>query len=144
MSSLPIAFDYNDAIMNHHLHLPITVFKKPETEDEYKSLESVLDEIIDVVRDDEGHSLAIAMQIIGDNLERYDNEVNQDIGYDISDIEMVEYLMEKHNLAQKNLAEIFGSQANVSKFLSGKRGLSNAQIAGLKHFFKISSDFFIK
>jgi len=51
--------------------------------------------------------------------------------------------MEKHNLAQKDLAKIFGGQANVSKFLSGKRGLLNAQIAGLKHFFKISSGFFI-
>ena len=137
-------FDYNDTTTNHHLHLPIAIFKKPETEDEYRSLESILDKIIDIVRDDESHPLAIAMQIIGDNLERYDNEVNQDIGHDVSNIEMVEYLMKKHNLLQKDLAEIFGGQANVSKFLNGKRSLSHAQITGLKHLFKISSDFFIK
>jgi len=64
MSSLPITFDYNDAIMNHHFHLPIAVFKKPETEDESKSLESVLEKLIDVVRDDESHSLAIASKLL--------------------------------------------------------------------------------
>jgi HTH-type transcriptional regulator/antitoxin HigA len=47
-------------------------------------------------------------------------------------------------LHQNALASIFGSQANVSKFLSGKRKLSKSQIMGLKKKFGISADFFIK
>lgn len=49
-----------------------------------------------------------------------------------------------HYLKQSDLAEIFGGQANVSKFLSGERALSKSQILGLKNKFKISGDFFLK
>ncbi len=40
---------------------------------------------------------------------------------------MLEYLMKSHNLLQTDLADIFGGQANVSKFLNGKRPLSKNQ-----------------
>jgi hypothetical protein len=51
------------------------------------------------------------------------------IGKDISDIEMVMYLMKKNNLYQKDLAPIFGGQANVSKFLNGERELGKKHIS---------------
>ena len=57
---------------------------------------------------------------------------------------MVKYLMQEHQLYQKDLAPIFGSQANVSKFLNGQRELSKKQIVGLRSMFGISSDFFLK
>ena len=66
------------------------------------------------------------------------------IGANVSDIELVTFLMKSHNLRQSDLAEIFGGQANVSKFLNGDRSLSKAQILGLKNKFKISADFFLK
>jgi antitoxin component HigA of HigAB toxin-antitoxin module len=43
-----------------------------------------------------------------------------------------------------DLADIFGSQANVSKFLNSERPLSMKQISGLKERFGISADFFVK
>ncbi len=57
---------------------------------------------------------------------------------------MVKYLMKSHNLHQSDLADIFGGQANVSKYLNGERSLSKSQIAGLKKRFGISADFFVK
>jgi len=84
------------------------------------------------------------MQIIGENLEQYDNEHYPEIGHNVSEIDMVKYLMSLHAFHQKDLADIFGGQANVSKFLNGERPLSKNQILGLKKKFGISADFFVK
>lgn len=142
--SVALAIDYVDPKTDHKFHLPISVFKKPHNEKEYSKLEKILDNLIDEVRDNEKHPLAIAMQIIGDNLEQYDNEHYPAIGHNISEIDMVKYLMKSHNLHQSDLAKIFGGQANVSKYLNGERPLSKNQIAGLKKRFGISADFFVR
>ena len=144
MNMPALAIDYVDQKTNHKIHLPINVFKKPSNSKEYAKLEKVLDQLIDEVRDNEKHPLAIAMQIIGENLEQYDNEHYPDIGQNISDIDMVKYLMKTHHLHQTDLADVFGGQANVSKYLNGERLLSKSQILGLKKRFGISADFFVK
>ena len=143
MNMPALTVDYKDQQTKHEFHLPITVFKKPANAIEYSKIEKTLDKLIDEVRDNEVHPLALAMQIIGDNLEQYDNEHYPAIGENISDIEMVKYLMKSHNLRQQDLADIFGGQANVSKFLHGERVLAKSQISKLKKQFGISADFFI-
>lgn len=142
--SVALAIDYIDPKTDHKFHLPVSVFKKPSTIKEYSRLEKILDQLLDEVRDDETHPLAIVMQIIGENLEQYDNEHFSPIGHEVSDIEMVKYLMKSHDLNQNDIADIFGGQANVSKFLNGERSLSKNQITGLKKKFGVSADFFIK
>ena len=77
-------------------------------------------------------------------LEQYDNDNFPLIGENVTDSEMVKYLMKINNLHQKDLASIFGGQANVSKFLNGERGLGKNHISELKRKFKISADFFLK
>jgi HTH-type transcriptional regulator/antitoxin HigA len=141
---MTLAIDYIDHKTSHKIHLPISVFKKPTNAKEYAKLEKILDELIDEVRDNSRHPLALVMQIIGENLEQYDNQHFPAIGQDISDIEMVEYLMQARNLHQVDLADIFAGQANVSKFLNGERPLSKKQIIGLKEKFNLSADCFIK
>jgi HTH-type transcriptional regulator / antitoxin HigA len=142
--SVALAIDYIDPKTDHRFHLPVSIFKKPTNQKEYARLEKILDQLIDEVRNNERHPLAIVMQIIGDNLEQYDNEHYPDIGQNVSEIDFVKYLMDSHDLNQNDLADIFGGQANVSKFLSGERSLSKSQIAGLKKRFGISADFFVK
>jgi HTH-type transcriptional regulator/antitoxin HigA len=139
-----LAIDYVNPKTNHRFHFPVSIFKKPSNEKEYAKLEKILDNLIDEVRDNERHPLAVVMQIIGENLEEYDNEHFPAMGDNVSEIDMVKYLMEARDLSQKDLADIFGGQANVSKFLNGERSLSKNQIAGLKERFGISADFFIK
>ena len=141
MTMTALSIDYVDERTNHQFHLPLSVFKKPRNSEDYSFLEKILDRLSDEVRDDETHPLA--MQIIGDNLEQYDDEHHPDIGANITDVEMVRYLMEKNHLHQKDLADIFGSQANVSKFLNGERQLGKNAILGLKKRFGISADFFV-
>ena len=143
MTMTALSIDYVDERTNHEFHLPLSVFKKPENRGEYSRLEEILERITDEVRDNEDHPLALAMQIIGENLERYDDEHHPEIGANITDVEMVKYLMKSHHLHQKDLADIFGSQANVSKFLNGERQLGKTAILGLKKRFGISADFFV-
>lgn len=143
MTTTALAIDYVDEKSKHQVHLPLQVFKKPTTTQEYSELETILDQLIDEVRDDEQHPLALAMQIIGENLEQYDNEHFPMIGKQINHVELVKYLIKENNLCQKDLADIFGGQANVSKFLTGKRKLGKAQIAGLKIRFGLSADLFL-
>lgn len=144
MSTAALAIDYIDQKTNKKFHLPISVFKKPSNAKEYSKLEKILDNLIDQVRDNDKHPLAIAMQIIGENLEQYDNEHYPMIGHHINEIDMIKYLMKTRHLHQIDLADIFGGQANVSKFLNGERSLSKNQIVGLKKRFGISADFFVK
>lgn len=143
MKNTALAIDYVDAKTHHKFHFPITVFKKPINESEYKNLEKLMDTLIDEVKDNTKHPLAIVMQIIGDNLEQYDDEHHPAIGKNISAVDMVKHLMQTKGLTQKDLAPIFSSQANVSKFLHGERELSKKQIEGLKTRFGISADFFL-
>jgi HTH-type transcriptional regulator/antitoxin HigA len=139
-----LAIDYVNQKTKHEFHLPLVVFKKPTNGKEYESLADILDQLIDEVRDDEHHPLALAMQIIGENLEQYDNEHFPLIGENVTDVEMIKYLMNINDLHQKDLAPIFGGQANVSKFLNGERSLGKNHIMALKKKFKISADFFLK
>jgi HTH-type transcriptional regulator/antitoxin HigA len=143
MTIAALSIDYVDERTKHQFHLPLSVFKKPRNNEDYSFLEKILDRLLDEISDDETHPLAIAMQIIGDNLEQYDDEHHPDIGENISDVAMVRYLMETNHLHQKDLADIFGSQANVSKFLNGERLLGKKAILGLKQRFGISADFFV-
>ena len=143
MNMPALSIDYFDKKTKHEFHLPLTVFQKPKNKTEYARLEKLLDQLIDEVRDNEDHQLAIAMQIIGENLEQFDDERYPAIGSNISEIDMVKYLMKSHQLHQKDLADIFGGQANVSKFLNGERALGKKAISGLKRRFGISADFFV-
>ncbi len=144
MSAPALKIDYVDKKTRHEFHLPVTIFKKPSTEKEYADLERILDKLIDEVRGDEKHPLTVVMQIIGDNLEQYDNEHHLPIGAKVTDVAMVKYLMQANQLNQADMADIFGGQGNVSKFLHGERPLSKSQIAKLKLRFGLSADFFVK
>jgi HTH-type transcriptional regulator/antitoxin HigA len=143
MNKKVLRIHYVDKKTGDVFHLPVATFKKPSTAAEYAELEKLLDELIDVVRGQGKHPLSMVMQIIGENLEQYDNAHFPDIGANINEIDFVKFLMTSHGYHQSDLADIFGGQANVSKYLKGERPLSKKQIIGLKKKFNISADFFI-
>ncbi len=143
MSAAALAIDYVNKKTNHKFHIPIKVLKVPETDKEYARLQKILNKLIDEVRDNEHHPLVDLMEIIGNHLEIYDDQHYPAIGSNISNIEMVRYLMESKRLVQKDLAPIFGSQGNVSLFLKGERSLNRNHIAKLKETFGLSADLFI-
>ena len=61
-----------------------------------------------------------------------------------SAVEVVRFLLDQHNLKQRDLAGIFGGEPQVSMFLSGQRRLTIQQIQGLSERFHVSADVFLE
>jgi HTH-type transcriptional regulator/antitoxin HigA len=61
---------------------------------------------------------------------------------DIYGIKLLKFLLEEHNLRQKDLVPIFKTESIVSEILNGKRDLTVRHIQELAKFFKISPEMF--
>lgn len=57
-------------------------------------------------------------------------------------LDVLRFLMEQHNLLQKDLADVFGTPSIVSEILNGKRELNKEQIARLSSRFHVSPELF--
>ena len=57
-------------------------------------------------------------------------------------LDVVRFLMEQHNLLQKDLADVFGTRSIVSEVLSGKRDLNKDHIERLSARFHVSPEVF--
>jgi HTH-type transcriptional regulator/antitoxin HigA len=62
---------------------------------------------------------------------------------DASPVVVLGFLMEQHDLRQSDLADVFGSQSNVSEILSGKREINARQARALAKRFGVSPAAFI-
>lgn len=54
----------------------------PHSKDEYQQLVTLLDSLIDEVREDESHPLASLMEIVGVLIEKYEDEHVPELGTD--------------------------------------------------------------
>ena len=57
-------------------------------------------------------------------------------------LEVLRFLMEQHELKQKDLVGVFGTRSIVSEVLSGKRELNKGYIERLSRRFHVSPDVF--
>jgi len=57
---------------------------------------------------------------------------------DAGPVDVIRHLMEAHNLRQKDLADVFGTESIVSDVLNGKRELAKEHIRRLSHRFHVS------
>ena len=57
---------------------------------------------------------------------------------DVGPLDIVRHLMEEHNLRQKDLTDVFGTESIVSDVLNGKRVLNKEHIRRLSERFKVS------
>ncbi len=112
----------------------------PTSEKEYVRLTKRLDELLDMVGNDQNHSLNSLIDVISCLVTTYDAE-----HYNISEasgIDALKYLMHEHKLKQSDLSEI-GSQGVVSEILNGKRELNLRQVKLLAKKFNVSPETFI-
>ena len=58
-------------------------------------------------------------------------------------VSVVRFLIEQHNLTQRDLIPQFGSESAVSMFLAGQRNLTIEQVRKLSTRFKLPTDVFI-
>jgi HTH-type transcriptional regulator / antitoxin HigA len=111
------------------------IFSVPHTEAEYNNLVTLLDNLIDEVKENEEHPLSSLMETVGSLIESYeDDNCQTNLG---TPLEALSFLMKEHGVKQTELTEV-GSQGVVSEVLTGKRNLNIRQIKELSSRFSVS------
>jgi HTH-type transcriptional regulator/antitoxin HigA len=59
-------------------------------------------------------------------------------------VEVVRFLLDQHGLKQRDVADLFGGEPQVSMFLSGHRKLTIPQIQALSERFHVGTDVFLR
>ena len=111
------------------------IFSVPHTEAEYNNLVTLLDNLIDEVKENEEHPLSSLMETVGSLIKSYeDDNCQTNLG---TPLEALSFLMKEHGVKQTDLTEV-GSQGVVSEVLTGKRNLNIRQIKELSSRFNVS------
>ncbi len=107
----------------------------------YRSIIGLMNELIDEIGDRQAHPLQGLLDIV--TLLVTDYEARQVKLPDAAPAEVLRFLMQQHGLRQADLAELFGSQSNVSEILAGKRAINLRQAKALGKRFGTSPSAFI-
>lgn len=112
-----------------------------DSERHYRSMVEFMNDLLDEVGDRESHPLMGLLDVVTTFVRNYE-ESNVQIP-DAKPAVVLRFLMEQHGLRQTDLADLFGTQSNVSEALNGKREINARQAKALAKRFGISSAVFI-
>jgi HTH-type transcriptional regulator/antitoxin HigA len=112
-----------------------------EIERHYRAMVRFMNQLVDKVGNREDHPLSGLLDIVSAFTRDYE-ERNVAIP-DADPAAVLRFLMEQHDLRQDDLADIFGSQSNVSEVLHRKRQINARQARALAKRFNISPAVFI-
>jgi HTH-type transcriptional regulator/antitoxin HigA len=113
----------------------------PHNDTEYEKLIIFVEMLMKVSRVKKDEHLTSLLRLIAKNIEEY--EAHRYPTKHMTPIDMLEFLMDEHNLSQSDFPEI-GSQSLVSKILSGERQLTVEHIQKLSKRFGVSPSVFIE
>lgn len=111
------------------------------SERHYRAMVSFMNELLESVGDRESHPLSGLLDIVTTFVHDYE-ESNIEMP-DTSPADVLRFLMEQHKLRQSDLAELFGSQSNVSEILNGKREINARHAKALAKRFGVSPAAFL-
>lgn len=108
----------------------------------------LMGDLMDEIGDVESHPAHRYMELLTEAIARYESQIYPSIFAQVKPedkaLEMLKFLMEAQSVKQTDLADIFGSQGNVSQILKGERKLSNVEhIRKLAVRFKVDPAVFI-
>jgi len=121
-------------------HTPVKL-RAVENERHYRAMVGLMNKLVDEIGDRETHPLMGLLDIVTFFVRDYEER-----NIEIPEAEprvALRFLMEQHGLRQSDLAEIFGSQSNVSEILNGKREINARQARALGDRFGVSPAVFI-
>ncbi len=101
----------------------------------------VMDELLERIGSDESHPLMPLLDLLAKQIEAYEEEHHN--VPDATPAEVLQYLMEEHDLKQTDLADELGGQSVVSSILNGKRELNTRQVKALAARFNVSPAVFL-
>ena len=111
------------------------------SERHYKAMTEFMNELLDEIGDRELHPLAGLLDVVTMFVRDYEErEVKIPAA---SPAAVLRFLMDQHGLRQIDLADVFGSQSNVSEVLSGKREINARQARALGRQLMVSPAVFI-
>lgn len=106
----------------------------------YSQMVALMNSLLDVVGEDEGHALSGLLELVGDIVSNYENShyaIEKGAPHD-----SLRFLMEARGLKQDDLSAIV-PQSNLSAILAGKRKISATLAGKLGKFFGVSSALFV-
>lgn len=112
-----------------------------ENERHYRAMVDFMNKLLDKISDRETHPLMGLLDVVTFFVRDYE-ERNVEIP-DAEPSAVLRFLMEQNNLRQADLADLFGSQSNVSEVLNGKREINARQARALAQKFGVSPAVFI-
>ena len=101
----------------------------------------VMDELLERIGTNESHPLMPLLDLLTKQIEAYEEEHHN--LPDATPAEVLQYLMEEHDLKQTDLADELGGQSVVSAILNGKRELNTRQVKALAARFNVSPAVFL-
>jgi HTH-type transcriptional regulator/antitoxin HigA len=108
---------------------------------EYERTVALMNGLLDVVGDQEGHVLAGLLDLVSELVQDFDAD---HYAIEASEPrEVLRYLIEQRELKQSDLAEIV-PQSNLSAILAGKRKISATLAGKLARYFNVSPAVFIR
>ena len=108
---------------------------------DYEQRVRVMDELLERIGSDESHPLMPLLDLLTKQIEAYEQEHHN--LPDATPAEVLQYLMEEHDLKQTDLADELGGQSVVSAILNGKRELNTRQVKALAARFNVSPAVFL-
>lgn len=108
---------------------------------EYDRIESFFNKLIDKGEDKLSPEEYRLFELLAGLLESYEKRSFDDSG-PVVPKDALRFLMDENSLKQIDLEDIFGSQAVVSKVLSGKRAFSKTHARRLAERFSVRADLF--
>lgn len=111
------------------------------TERHYKAMTEFMNELLDEIGDRGSHPLAGLLDVVTMFVRDYE-EREVEIP-EASPAAVLRFLMDQRGLRQVDLADVFGSQSNVSEVLSGKREINARQARALGRRLVVSPAAFI-
>lgn len=112
-----------------------------ENDKHYRAMIGFMNQLLDAIGDRKSHPLRGLLDIVTSFVHDYE-ERNVEIP-DTEPAGVLRFLMQQHELRQSDLAQLFGSQSNVSEVLSGKREINARQARLLAKRFRVSPAVFI-
>lgn len=117
------------ALQDHALLRPI------RNDADLQRVHALADDLSDEVGDDESHPLYSLLEITFELIQRWEDE--HVVIPDAEPKEVLRFLLEEHNLKQKDLADI-ASPTLISDILSGRREISKALAKSLSLRFNVN------
>ncbi len=117
--------------------------RKIETEEENERVLKIVESLMSKGEDNLSPEEETLLILLSDLIEDFEEKAYPEVGKSSTPRDVLAFLMEQHELKQKDLVAIFSSSGTISQVLSGAREISKAQAKALAERFRVSAELFI-